>query len=218
MASADSFRKHLKTTQQHVPAGVRTPGLHLWHACSQTWHQARLPPPAADGNPVSTSKGFGSGSNFGSLKSSVEPNAKAFANFDMFFNMIEGNDGIRIDVDYNADVFDPATIDRWIGHFKTLAAAVAERHGSLHPRVAAARRERKNWIVNDLNQTTSEYDHHEFAFSLFSRKAAEQPEAIAVEFAGNSLTYRELVRQIEPVGALHPDEDTGARPARRPPC
>ena len=30
-----------------------------------------------------------------------------------------------IDVDYDADVFDRSTIERWIGHFSTLAAALA---------------------------------------------------------------------------------------------
>jgi amino acid adenylation domain-containing protein len=191
MASADSFRKHLKTTQQHVLQAFEhqdyTYGT-LVRKLGIKRDSRRLPLTEIQFN----LERVGSGSNFGSLKTSVEPNAKAFANFDMFFNMIEGNDGIRIDVDYNADVFDPSTIDRWIGHFKTLAAAVAEDMGRSIHELALLDEKERNWIVNDLNQTTSEYDHHEFAFSLFSRKAAEQPEAIAVEFAGNSLTYREL--------------------------
>jgi amino acid adenylation domain-containing protein len=191
MTSADSFRKHLKTTQQLV--------LQVFEHQDYTYgtlvrklgikrDARRLPLTEIQFN----LERVGSGTGFGSLKTSVEPNAKAFANFDMFFNMIEGPEGIRIDVDYNADVFDPSTIDRWIGHFKTLAAAVAQDMGTAIRELPMLDEQDMNWIVNDLNQTASDYDHRDFAFTLFSRKAAEQPNAVAVEFAGNSLTYKEL--------------------------
>ncbi|PZM07424.1 non-ribosomal peptide synthetase/type I polyketide synthase [Rhizobium tubonense] len=191
LTPADSFRKHLKTTQQHVLQAFEhqdyTYGT-LVRKLGIKRDSRRLPLTEIQFN----LERVGSGTSFGSLKTSVEPNAKAFANFDMFFNMIEGADGIRIDVDYNADVFDPSTIDRWIGHFKTLAAAVADDMGRSIRELPLLDESERNWLLNDLNQTASDYDHREFAFSLFSRKAAEQPGAIAAEFAGNRLTYREL--------------------------
>ncbi|GJE49918.1 Glutamate-1-semialdehyde 2,1-aminomutase [Methylobacterium tardum] len=63
---------------------------------------------------------------FEDLGVQVEANPKRFVNFDLFFNLVETRDGIRIEVDYSRDLFDEETVQRWIGHYRTLLeAAVA---------------------------------------------------------------------------------------------
>ncbi|OJY79145.1 MAG: non-ribosomal peptide synthetase [Rhizobium sp. 60-20] len=132
------------------------------------------------------------GSSFGDLKSTVEPNAKAFSNFDLFFNMIEANDHIRIDVDYNADVFDRATVERWIGHFSSLATALAKDMDHKIGVLPLLSAEEKSWLVNDLNRTAMPYDHDQFVFSLFSKRAMKHPNAVAAQHDGQTITYGEL--------------------------
>src|SRR5262249_8563612 len=44
----------------------------------------------------------------------VAPNSKAAVNFDLFLNVIESESGLRLDCDYNTDLFDGATIDLWL--------------------------------------------------------------------------------------------------------
>ena len=61
----------------------------------------------------------------GALTARPAPNPKAAANFDLFFNMIEGRAGLRIDVDYNTDVYEAGTVRRWVGHFETVLAGIA---------------------------------------------------------------------------------------------
>lgn len=132
------------------------------------------------------------GSSFGDLTPTIEPNAKAFSNFDLFFNMIEASDHIRIDVDYNADVFDRATVERWIGHFSTLAAALAKDMDHKIAELPLLSAAEKSWLIDDLNRTAMPYDHDQFVFSLFSRRAAEHPNAVAAQHDGQSITYGEL--------------------------
>ncbi|KAA1183708.1 amino acid adenylation domain-containing protein [Rhizobium tropici] len=132
------------------------------------------------------------GSSFGDLKPTMEPNAKAFSNFDLFFNMIEAADHIRIDVDYNADVFDRSTVERWISHFSTLAATLAKDMDHKVGELSLLSAEEKSWLVDDLNRTAAPYDHDQFVFSLFSKRAAEQPNAVAVQHDGQALSYGEL--------------------------
>lgn len=132
------------------------------------------------------------GSSFGDLKPTIEPNAKAFSNFDLFFNMIEASDHIRIDVDYNADVFDRTTVERWIGHFSTLAAILAKDMEHKIGELSLLSAKEKSWLIDDLNRTAAPYDHDEFVFSLFSRKAAEHPSAIAAQHDGQTITYGDL--------------------------
>ncbi len=168
MTPAESFATHLKATQQLVFQAFEhqdyTYGT-LVRKLGIKRDSRRLPLTEIQFN----LERMAGGSAFGNLKPTIEPNAKAFSNFDMFFNMIEAPDHIRIDVDFNADVFDRATIERWIGHFSTLAAALAkdmERKVSELPLMTA---DEKSWLIDDLNHTAMDYDHDQFVFSLFRR-------------------------------------------------
>ncbi len=129
---------------------------------------------------------------FSGLTARMEPNPKAFSNFDMFLNMIEGADGIRIDVDYNADVLDRETVERWVGHFVSLVTALAKDMEQPIAALSLLSPQETEWLVHGLNQSTVDYDRDAFVFSLFSRKAAEHPDKVAAVHRGKTITYGEL--------------------------
>ncbi len=129
---------------------------------------------------------------FSGLTARMEPNPKAFSNFDMFLNMIEGADGIRIDVDYNADVLDRETVERWVGHFVSLVTALAKDMEQPIAALSLLSPQETEWLVHGLNQSTLDYDRDAFVFSLFSRKAAEHPDKVAAVHRGKTITYGEL--------------------------
>jgi len=129
---------------------------------------------------------------FKGLSAKVTPNPKAFSNFDMFLNMVEGNDGIRIDVDYNGDVFDRATIERWLGHFTTLVSVLADGMGGKIADLPILSDAEMRWLIEELNETDADYERDRFMFELFAAKAAEQPKAIAAVHEGKSITYGAL--------------------------
>ncbi|ENN84635.1 amino acid adenylation [Rhizobium freirei PRF 81] len=188
---AEPFSAHLKATQQLVFQAFEhqdyTYGT-LVHKLGAKRDPRRLPLTEIQFN----LERMAGGSSFGDLKPTMEPNAKAFSNFDLFFNMIEAPDHIRIDVDYNADVFDRATVERWIGHFSTLAAALAKDMDHKVGELPLLSAEEKSWLADDLNRTVTPYDHDQFVFSLFSKQAAELPNAVAAQHDGQSITYGEL--------------------------
>ncbi len=187
----EPFAAHLKATQQLVFQAFEhqdyTYGT-LVHKLDAKRDPRRLPLTEIQFN----LERMAGGSSFGDLKPTMEPNAKAFSNFDLFFNMIEAADHIRIDVDYNADVFDRATVERWIGHFSTLAATLAKDMDRKIGELSLLSSEEKSWLIDTLNHTAVPYDHDQFVFTLFSKRAAAQPNAVAVEFDGQAMTYAEL--------------------------
>ncbi len=132
---------------------------------------------------------------FQGLATSITPNPKSFANFDMFLNMIESRDGIRIDVDYNGDVLDRSTVERWIGHLVTLMTALAAEEGTSVSELPLLSREQIKWLAEDLNQTTADYPHEESVVTLIARQAQSTPEAIAARHGDQSITYGELEGQ-----------------------
>jgi amino acid adenylation domain-containing protein len=94
-------------------------------------------------------------------------------------------------LDFNRDLFDASTMDRFLGHYVTLlAAAVAEpgrRAGDLPILSPAEVRQLLLW-----NATTVAWPGAPTLPALFAAQADATPDRIAVRFEGESLSYREL--------------------------
>jgi amino acid adenylation domain-containing protein len=125
------------------------------------------------------------------VRVAAEPNPKAFSTFDLYFNLIESKDGLRIDCCYGADLFDAETIDRWLGHYRTLLAAFVAQ-----PDIAIAAMplldETARLQVSGLNQTAIDFPLEQGAIRAFELQVQQQPGAIAVELGDQSLSYSEL--------------------------
>jgi amino acid adenylation domain-containing protein len=132
------------------------------------------------------------GLNFGGLGVEITTNRKAFATFDIYFNMLETDGGVVIDCEYNTDLFDASSVGRWLEHFRVLLkAAVAD------PDVAVARlpligEEDRHRQLLEWNATDREYPHARCVHELFEDQVKRSPVNIAVEVDGESLTYEEL--------------------------
>lgn len=57
---------------------------------------------------------------FGRAIGRVEPNAKAFVNFDLFLNVIESESGLRLDCEYNMKLFNRETIEGFLRSYRLL--------------------------------------------------------------------------------------------------
>ncbi len=135
----------------------------------------------------------------------------ATAKFDLFLNMAEVERGLVGLIEYNTDLFDGTTIDRWIGHFQTLLEAVVVMPQTrLVELPLLTERERAELIGSaiDARRPASSRCVHE----LFDERAAATPNAVAVTAAHVSLTYAELARranrlahQLREVGVVRGD-------------
>lgn len=130
------------------------------------------------------------------------PNPKAAANFDLFMNVIEGRDGLRIDVDYNADVYDAATIRRWVGHYRSVLAAIAA--DATRPIAALPLHDATGLLalVDGMNATSLPFDRAAMVQDLVARGAALNPQGTAVEDEAGILTHADLARRSDALAAL----------------
>ncbi len=128
------------------------------------------------------------------------PNPKAAANFDLFMNVIESREGLRIDVDYNADVYDADTIRRWVGHFGTVLAAIAADAGTPIARLPLMDAATQA-VVDAANATALPFDRAAMVQDLVARGAALNPAAVAVEDDACRLTHAELARDSDALAA-----------------
>ncbi|KRE12733.1 hypothetical protein ASE66_19735 [Bosea sp. Root483D1] len=130
---------------------------------------------------------FGSG-----IRASAEPNPKAFSTFDLYFNIGESDEGLRIDCCYGADLFDAATIDRWLGHYRTLLAAFVANPDTVIAAMPLIDGDERQRLVSEINDTLVAFQRDDGTIQAFERQVQQQPEAIAVSCGDQQLSYTAL--------------------------
>ncbi|NMO17644.1 amino acid adenylation domain-containing protein [Pyxidicoccus fallax] len=110
---------------------------------------------------------------------------------DLSLLAVELPQGLRLAAEYNTDLFEPGSIQRLLGHLERLlagAAAAPDRRMSELPLMDAAelRRVRHDW-TGEAAPFPEACVH-----ALFEAQARRTPEALALRFQGQSLTYAAL--------------------------
>ncbi len=128
----------------------------------------------------------------GGLMIKVEPNAKTFVNYDIFWNVIEFADGLRIDCDYNTDLFDEATIARWLMCYEALLELLIADTKQRITRVSYIPVAELKEIVEGFNDSRADYPRERCVHELIRERAGANPDAVALTFDGITVTYRNL--------------------------
>ena len=134
------------------------------------------------------------------------------AKFDLTFSLAEKDQGIAGYVEYSTDLFDHATIGRMIGHFQTLLEGIVsdpDQRISDLPILAEAER---NQLLLEWNDTKADYPKDRGIHKLFEEQAERTPDAIAVAFEAQQLTYRDLNTRANQLG--HYLISLGVRPGK----
>ncbi|OLP20313.1 hypothetical protein BST81_00820 [Leptolyngbya sp. 'hensonii'] len=115
------------------------------------------------------------------------------AKFDQTLTLVEVDQQIKCYLEYNTDLFEPATMQRLIGHFQTLLAAIVENpHQKLAQLPVLTPPERQQLLL-DWNQSALEFQPLGTCMhALFEAQVARSPAAIAVQFLEVQLTYQAL--------------------------
>ncbi|SFJ64582.1 amino acid adenylation domain-containing protein [Thermoflavimicrobium dichotomicum] len=113
------------------------------------------------------------------------------AKFDITLTMMETEEGLMANFEYNTDLFDAATIARMAGHFRQLLEGIVQNPdqaiGYLPMLTSTELEQLQRW-----NQTQVEYPCHASIADVFAEQAEKTPEAIALVFENETLTYQEL--------------------------
>lgn len=112
------------------------------------------------------------------------------AKFDLSLDLTETPDGITGCLEYSTDLFAPETITRLVGHLQTLLTNIAaqpEQRLTTIPILTLA--EAQQFAV--WNQTQVAYPD-QCLHQLFEAQVERTPDAVAIVFGKDQLTYREL--------------------------
>ncbi len=139
----------------------------------------------------------GNGLSFAGLTARLDPNPKAAASADLFFNFVDRGTDLLLDCDYNTTIFDEATIARWVRSLELLVAdAAAEPEQTVGELRVLSDEDLERQLVT-WNQTTTSYPRDRSLADLFREQAVRTPDAIALVAESGNVTYRELDRRSD---------------------
>ena len=107
---------------------------------------------------------------------------------------------LLLKIAYDTGRFDGGTIERMLGHLKSLLEGIAEdpnRSLSVLPILTDAERHQ---LLVEWNAPQVDYPRHKCLQELFEAQVERTPERVAVVFEGEELTYRELNRRANQLG------------------
>jgi amino acid adenylation domain-containing protein len=122
--------------------------------------------------------------------------------FDLSVNLVERAGSLDAKFRYNPDLFGAETIARMAGHFhKLLEGIVVDQTCRISelPLLSDAEERR---ILAEFNRTEFDYPRNVCLHELLAAQARHAPQAAAVQFEGQSLTYAELDGRANQLASL----------------
>src|SRR5471032_806619 len=117
------------------------------------------------------------------------------AKFDISLDLGETQGRLLGSLEYATALFDESTMVRYLGYFQRLLEAIVADDGQVLEHVPLLDASEREHLLVGLNATEVPYPQHSTIHQLFEEKVLAQPEAIAVAFQAQRLSYAELNRQ-----------------------
>ncbi len=112
--------------------------------------------------------------------------------FDLSVEIDERTEGLVGRFVYNTDLFEDATIIRMIGHLETLLEGIVAHPEQHIEKLPLLKEDERRTILVDWNATQVAYPESACLHQLIEEQVERTPQAIAVSFEQERLTYHEL--------------------------
>ncbi len=114
------------------------------------------------------------------------------AQFDLALDVEESRDALRASLSYATDLFAHRTIERMAGHWQNLLQSMVDDQQQAIGQLNLLNLDEQQHILQLWNGTDSGYSAKRLVHELVADRARENPNAVAVKFAAQTLTYGEL--------------------------
>ncbi|BDU16074.1 non-ribosomal peptide synthetase [Lysobacter auxotrophicus] len=128
-------------------------------------------------------------------------NPRSYENFELFVNAVQVQGGMRLECQYNTDLFDNATIRRWLAAYETLLREAVARPDLPFGRLSVVS-ESARAQLQALQPAPVAFDRECRMHEAFERQCDRTPDRIAVEFNGEHVRYDELEARANRIAHL----------------
>ena len=130
--------------------------------------------------------------------------------FDLRLDITETDSELESFWEYNTDLFDAATICRMSGHFQTLLEAIAAHPQQRVSQLPLLTEAERHQLLLEWNQTQTDYPSNQCIHQLFTAQVERTPDAVAVVFEKEQLTYYQLNQRANQLA--HHLQSLGVKP------
>ncbi|MGA3070174.1 MAG: amino acid adenylation domain-containing protein [Terracidiphilus sp.] len=135
---------------------------------------------------------LGTNLQFEGLRTEVHSNPKAFVNTDLFLNVIETGDDLLLNCDYNTDLIDRSTLERWLASYATILRGIAADASREVDDLDIMQASERSLVLDEWNRTAVDFGRFEPVYRAIERQAAHTPNRVAAICDGAEWTYRQL--------------------------
>ena len=139
--------------------------------------------------------------------------SRVAAKFDLSLSLREAGGRIVGGVDYATSLFERSTIERYLGYFRRLLEGMVADESEVVDALPMLPVEERQQVLYEWNRTEAEYPADRCVHELFEEQVSKTPEAVAVVYEGETLSYGELNRRANRLG--HHLRGLGVKPDGR---
>ncbi|HEU4558073.1 MAG TPA: amino acid adenylation domain-containing protein, partial [Longimicrobium sp.] len=118
--------------------------------------------------------------------------ATGIAQYDLALTLGETTRGLRGGLNYSTDLFERGTIERMLGHLERVLEQAAANADVRLSRLALTGPEERARVIVEWNRTERPYPRGVCVHELFEAQVRERPDAVALVWGEEALTYRDL--------------------------
>ncbi|MBP5971506.1 amino acid adenylation domain-containing protein [Brasilonema sp. CT11] len=115
--------------------------------------------------------------------------------FDLSLSIWQTQKGLIGSWEYNSDLFEADTIARMTGHFQTLLEAIVSDPNQRVEELSLLTQSERHQLLLEWNNTQTNYPQDKCIHQLFEEQVQRTPDAVAVVFGNQQLTYQQLNAQ-----------------------
>ncbi len=146
---------------------------------------------------------------FAGCRQQIQAGPRRYFQYDLGFNLVNEGSTLLAECDFNNSLFEPELVAQWLWHFQTLLEGiVADPQESLRRLPLLSVLDRRQRAL-EWNNSDCEFSRNATVHELVSAQVARSPDAVAVEFEGQKLTYAEIERRSNRVANLLRSMGTG---------
>ncbi|MDZ8084245.1 MAG: amino acid adenylation domain-containing protein [Nostoc sp. DedQUE12b] len=123
---------------------------------------------------------------------SYEEGYNGTSKFDLTLFMEDFEQGLVATCEYNTDLFNADTITRMLGHFQTLLSSIVSDPEQCISDLQLLTPSEVQQLLVEWNDTKTDYPQDKCIHQLFEAQVEKTPNAVAVVFENQQITYREL--------------------------
>ncbi|HVJ46283.1 MAG TPA: amino acid adenylation domain-containing protein, partial [Luteolibacter sp.] len=129
---------------------------------------------------------------FDGLSIDVSTNPKQFVNFDLFFNLVQSDDKLIVECEYNTDLHERSTILSWLAAYEQLIESVISGPSSALGDLEIVGVPDREKLLSEWNATDAPTPTQLSIQQAFEEQVDRKPDAIALRAYGRTFTYASL--------------------------